>query len=696
MINELESLFFAAIELPPEERHQFLKEQCGDNESLQSELLNLLEQHEAAAGHGFILNRPVVSSDRSLAERDSETAHYAGQIVGQRSERQGFAHSEQVGDRIGRYRLLEKIGEGGMGEVFMAEQVEDVRRRVALKIIKLGMDTRQVIARFEAERQALAMFDHPNIARIIDAGTTSSGRPFFAMELVKGTSLIEFVRNRNLGMRERLELFCQICSAVQHAHQKGIIHRDLKPSNILVTLFDGVPVPKVIDFGIAKALHDRLTEKTLFTRFTAMIGTPQYMSPEQAEMSGLDIDTRSDIYSLGVILYELLTGTTPLDPQLLHELNPMALVETLQKHEVETPSTRVTRLQTGELVYEDVSNLSDIGGQLKGDLDWIVMKALSRDRSLRYSSATEFGADISRYLAGEPVEAVAPSRLYKLQKFYAKHWKIITAVSVSMAVLVLTTIITIITSIQLYDAKNKLTDTLAELTTKNAELQEKEKLIQEAADSKFLKSAVAMAFFKFRETIFIEQTAGENVIPEEFLTDEFLQAIGVDGFDPYGTGFDDLPIQISFAVPDFLMSPKADSELVNLKHRKLVESELKPVLEYLEDEQRISQGPYSELAPVELAEEFAGLELDESRMEQLKQEAAKRRPEFFKILVQMYRQETNNKDHIAQALNLLGAALLESSKTKEQAEPYLREALAITTATDINRVSQELLEMVNR
>ena len=247
-----------------------------------------------------------------------------------------------AGDRIGRYKLLEKIGEGGMGVVYMAEQEEPVRRRVALKIIKLGMDTRQVVARFEAERQALAMMDHPNIAKVLDGGATETGRPYFVMELVQGVPITEFCDKNQLSTEERLKLFIPVCQAIQSAHQKGIIHRDIKPSNVLVTLHDGVPVPKVIDFGIAKATNQKLTEKTLFTNFATMIGTPAYMSPEQAEMSGLDIDTRSDIYSLGVLLYELLTGTTPFPEKRLRSVGYSEMQRIIVEEEPERPSTRLT------------------------------------------------------------------------------------------------------------------------------------------------------------------------------------------------------------------------------------------------------------------------------------------------------------------------------------------------------------------
>jgi tetratricopeptide (TPR) repeat protein len=353
---------------------------------------------------------------------------------------------EKAGERIGNYKLLEQIGQGGFGTVWVAEQERPVRRRVALKIIKLGMDTREVVARFEQERQALAMMDHPNIAKVFDAGATQWGRPFFVMELVRGIRITDYCDEANLTTVERLQLFIAVCKAVQHAHQKGIIHRDLKPSNILVTLHDGVPVPKVIDFGVAKATQQQLTDLTIYTQLQQMIGTPLYMSPEQAEMSGLDIDTRSDIYSLGVLLYELLTGRTPFDPGELMRKAHDEIRRVIREQEPPKPSTALqtmaAEVRTG-VAQRRRADGAKMAGMLRGDLDWIVMKALEKDRARRYETANSFAEDIQRHLASEPVTAAAPGMAYLFRKFARRHKAALAVAALISVVLVAATVISV-------------------------------------------------------------------------------------------------------------------------------------------------------------------------------------------------------------------------------------------------------------
>jgi len=376
--------------------------------------------------------------------------------------------SEQPGDRIGRYKLLEQIGQGGFGVVYAAQQEEPVRRRVALKVIKLGMDTKEVIGRFEAERQALALMEHPNIAKVLDAGATAGGRPYFVMEMVKGERITDYCDKHNLTTRQRLDLFIQVCHAIQHAHQKGIIHRDIKPSNILVSMHDGVPIPKVIDFGIAKATQQRLTENTVYTSLEQIIGTPAYMSPEQAEMTGLDIDTRSDIYSLGVLLYELLTGKTPFDAKKLLSYGIEEMRRAIREYEPRRPSTRLTTMEEGELTTTARRRQTDapkLVHLLRGDLDWIVMKCLEKDRTRRYETANGLAMDVKRHLENEPVVARPPSTAYRLQKSWRRNKTAFTAAALIVVVLLAATGISVWQAIRAKRAETLAKQRLAESET---------------------------------------------------------------------------------------------------------------------------------------------------------------------------------------------------------------------------------------
>lgn len=437
-IERLEALFNRAIEFRTDERAAFLAGACGQDTALLQRVRALLQAHEA--GEGILPDQPRTEAAVGLI-------------------------AEGPGDRIGHYKLLQQIGEGGCGVVYMAEQEEPVRRRVALKVIKLGMDTKKVVARFEAERQALALMDHPNIAKVFDAGTTQTGRPYFVMELVRGVKITDYCDQNNLATAQRIDLFMQACRAIQHAHQKGIIHRDIKPSNVLVTVHDGVPVPKVIDFGIAKAIEGRLTDQTLFTSFEQFVGTPAYMSPEQAELKGLDVDTRTDIYSLGVLLYELLTGWTPFDAKELLASGLDEMRRTIREKEPLRPSTRLTLelaksnsaktdkrataqestakeppAEKAQASPEQLLQRRQLIHLLRGDLDWIVMKCLEKDRTRRYETANGLAMDLQRHLKSEPVTARPPSNLYRLQKLIRRNKVLFVALAAVAVALVLGTV----------------------------------------------------------------------------------------------------------------------------------------------------------------------------------------------------------------------------------------------------------------
>jgi serine/threonine protein kinase len=411
------AIFIAALEKDdPDERAAFLEQACADDRPLRQRIERLLKAHEPA--DSFLEHRPP-----GLGGTVDEPPV-----------------TERPGTVIGPYKLKEQIGEGGMGLVFVAEQQEPVRRKVALKIIKPGMDSKQVVARFEVERQALAMMDHQNIAKVFDAGTTESGRPYFVMELVHGVPITDYCDANKLTPRQRLELFVPVCQAIQHAHQKGIIHRDIKPSNVLVTMYDDKPVPKVIDFGVAKAIEQRLTEKSIYTQFGTLVGTFEYMSPEQAEMNAFGVDTRSDIYALGVLLYELMTGTTPLERQRLREAAFDEIRRIIKEEEPQRPSVRLSTSGTLAKVAEarktEPAKLSRL---MRGELDWVVMRCLEKDRSRRYDTASNLARDVERYLKDEPVEARPPTVGYRFRKMARRNKVVLMTAALVAAALLLGT-----------------------------------------------------------------------------------------------------------------------------------------------------------------------------------------------------------------------------------------------------------------
>ncbi|MCE9619565.1 MAG: serine/threonine protein kinase [Planctomycetes bacterium] len=409
-----QSLLNAALQLAtPRQQIAFLKEACQGDDALRHRIEAMLQARDSAATYPRHSPAPAANADEALS-------------------------AENSGARIGRYKILQQIGAGGTGVVYLAEQEAPNHRRVALKLIKLGMDTRNVLARFEADRAALTAMDHPNIARILDGGATVTGRPYFVMELVRGVKITEYADAHKLTIRQRLDLFVQVCGAVQHAHQKGVVHRNLKPSNIIISVIDGAAVPKVIDIGIAKAIHQSRADPTLFSAHEQMIGTPAYLSPEQVGLGGLDIDTRSDIYSLGVLLYELLTGQTLFPSGKMHRTTSDEIIKAIREKEPPPPSYRMQSLAEAELNAAAKARSVDaakLPGVLRDDLDWIVMKALEKDRGRRYESAGGLAADIQRFFIHKPVMAHPPDTMYRLRKVVRRHKLAVAALAIVVAAL---------------------------------------------------------------------------------------------------------------------------------------------------------------------------------------------------------------------------------------------------------------------
>ncbi len=471
-LQKARELFLHAVgKLPSEQWESYLAVACDGDADLARQVEILLQVHRDA---GSFLDAPAFGLDA--------TVHYP--------------ISERPGTTIGPYKLLQQIGEGGMGVVFMAEQTEPIQRTVALKIIKPGMDTRQVIARFEAERQALAMMDHPNIARVLDAGTTDSGRPYFVMELVKGVPITKYCDEKHLPLRARLELLLPVCQAVQHAHQKGVIHRDIKPSNVLVAEYDDQAVPKIIDFGVAKATAQKLTDRTMFTEFGQVVGTVEYMSPEQAKFNQLDIDTRSDIYSLGVLLYELLTGSTPFGRKRLQEAAFDEALRIIREEEPQKPSTRLSTTDgLPRIAANRHSEPARLSKDVRGELDWVVMKALEKDRNRRYETANGLARDVERFLHDEPVQACPPSATYRFRKFARRNKVALLAATAAIATLMLLVLGLGISNLLIAAERNQKATALVEKEQALAAAKKSEEAAQsesKRAEAGFLRACIAI------------------------------------------------------------------------------------------------------------------------------------------------------------------------------------------------------------
>lgn len=496
---KITELFLAASELPQEEINDFLAHECGEDAALRSEVEDMLSMDKR---NSSFLEQPVLHRDEEDRDHAKADIH-----LGPDSDLSDIQFDSKQLPKIEGYQILGVLGQGGMGIVYLAEQSKPIHRRVALKIIKLGMDTRQVVARFETEREALALMNHPNVAQVFDAGATEQGRPYFVMEHVAGIPITDYCDKHRLTTEERLRLFLDVCSAVQHAHQKGIIHRDIKPSNVLVFLQDGMPTPKVIDFGVAKATQHRLTERTIFTEQGQLIGTPGYMSPEQAEMTGLDIDTRTDIYSLGVLLYELLVGALPFENKALFAGGLAEIQRVIREVDPPKPSTKLSNLGEAStaIAHHRRTQVRTLARQLRRDMDWVVMKCMEKDRTRRYETANGLAEDISRYLNNEPVQAGPPGALYRLTKFVRRNRVPVTAgVGVIAALLA-----GLITTLHMY-GKSQESRLTAEKEKQNAQI------MQELAEAE---RAEAKALFSFLgrmvESVFPAQAFKRDLTVEE-------------------------------------------------------------------------------------------------------------------------------------------------------------------------------------
>jgi serine/threonine protein kinase len=661
--QQLYDLFDRIVELPTDaERSALIELECSDNMDMKRELTELIQAH--------FRGNPILESPTRALDLVSGPSNHL---------------EEAEGSLVGNYKLLQKIGEGGMGVVFMAEQLRPIRRKVAVKIIREGMHSKQIMARFEAEREALARLDHPNVTRILDAGVAASGRPFFAMELVRGTHITQFCKTHRIPICERLELLEKVCMVIHHAHQKGILHRDIKPSNVMITLHDGIPIPKVIDFGIAKALDRPLTEQTLFTRYGDLIGTPEYMSPEQAEMSGLDLDVRTDIFSLGVLLYELLTGSTPLTSDQIKGKGLLKIFETIRDSEAEVPSLRVTKTISAVETVSDkqLNSTSSLRKLILGELDWITMKAIAKDRNERYESAAAMAKDIRRHLKGEPVEAAAPTFAYRTRKFYQKHRSVTLVASICTLLLLLSTALSIYWAITSNRQTELVQNQSNELLVKTREL-ESQKELAEASLARALiaeKRAEHMARnerFKATRTHAEARFFGEETrqhLEEFFVKINENQDSAIVRAAPVAT----IAIQSNVIsepstelprpeIVDGVMPGRMDIQVTNAIRNKIqILTGENPMFSAVRSFGR-AQSPI-----------------------QIHAVTRKMPPRFFELLVEELRNEFGNSDpYVAVALRDFATSLRDDSTADSlvQAENYLREAISILESAPDEAIEQ--------
>lgn len=642
LTQKVERIFDAVVDLPLAQRVEKVNELAKGNASVASDVLELLSFESSADGQtDFILERPIFSPEA------------------QRFLKQNDPRAEQVGDIIDRYQLTQLLGEGGMGVVFQAEQLTDIRRKVALKIIKRSSETNLTAARFENECQAMAKLNHAGIAKVLDAGTTQSHRPFLVMELVHGDNLIEFANKNQLDLESRLKLFSQICEAVQHAHQKGVIHRDLKPSNILVSMNDGSPIPKVIDFGIATALNQPESQEPIGTLLGGLTGTPQYMSPEQATWGTNEIDTRTDIYSLGILLYELITGSTPLSVASLKDLNPIELVEKVRKQKIIPPSKRIEEAQS-KSVSSKHSSFTSKKYRIHGALDCIVRKSLSSDPAQRYASAAELSADIDRFLDHTPVDAVPYSIRYRLSTFLTKHKRAATLTLFTLLGLLAASICCVVFGIHAMQSNASKDQALFELRNRNRQLAEARLALQESTNQKRYSLAVKNA---------VMVTAMEEMRNSRHPFPSFQSPI------------------------ELLHNATTGFQLI-----EFIREDLEPLLTATEEARKQESTFFDRARKLEegswVSQAFATVAFAQPRptRNQRSKMELEHRTHLLRNLVEECQIEFNGKGlQLASSLNLLAASLLEQQKSQEAAA-HLQHAISLNGSPEQRERSLKLLK----